>query len=99
MSARKTPDNTVLAERYIIVQMRGKPLNSGERKIVLTVFGNLLAEFSDTSFRELYEWTAALTGTSRATVERIKQAADKGDTPRTPGRKRPVATASQVHKV
>lgn len=84
----RTP-TTVLAERYIIQYTC--PLNTGERTIwfkQFSLFCNLLDKSSsDTVFLELYERTADLTGTSRATVERIKQATDKGDAPRIPVKK------------
>lgn len=95
----RTP-TTVLAERYIIQYTC--PLNTGERTIwfkQFSLFCNLLDESSsDTVFLELYERTADLTGTSRATVERIKQATDKGDAPRIPVKKQPAGTASLVHR-
>jgi len=93
MAAEKTPERILLAQRYITVHGRGSILSSGERKIILTVFGNLLAE-STSSLREVAERTAALTGTSRATVERIRKEANEGKLT-TPGKKRPRATGAK----
>lgn len=89
MSSSKTPDRTVLAEKYITIHTHGKPLTSGQRTVILTVFGNLLIENPNSTLRELYERTATLTGTSRATVERIKKTVDEGKVLTTPGKKRP----------
>lgn len=94
MAAEKSPERILLAQKYITIHGRGSTLSSGERKIILTVFGNLLAE-STASLREVAERTAALTGTSRATVERLRKEANEGKIV-TPGKKRPRATGTKT---
>ncbi|XP_054256828.1 uncharacterized protein LOC129000372 [Macrosteles quadrilineatus] len=94
MAAEKTRERIILAQKYITIHGRGSVLSSGERKMVLTVFGNLLSE-STSSLREVAERTAVLTGTSRATVERIRKEADEGKIV-TPGKKRPRAKGTKT---
>lgn len=96
MSSSKTPDRTILAEKYITIHTHGKALTSGQRTVILTVFGNLLIENPNSTLRDLYERTAILTGTSRATVERIKKTVDEGKVLSTPGKKRPGGAGLQT---
>ena len=65
--------------------MRGKPLTSGERAIILNVFKHLKGNFFLESQRSIIERTSKATGSSIPTVKRII----KEGRPRSPGKKRP----------
>ena len=65
--------------------MRGKPVTSGERAIILNVFKHLKGNFPPESQRSIIERTSKATGSSISTIKRII----KEERPRSPGKKRP----------
>ena len=65
--------------------MRGKPVTSGERAIILNVFKHLKGNFPLESQRSIIERTSKATGSSISTIKRII----KEKRPRSPGKKRP----------
>ena len=64
--------------------MRGKPVTSGERAIILNVFKHLKGNFPLESQRSIIERTSKATGSSISTIKRII----KEERPRSPGKKR-----------
>ena len=65
--------------------MRGKPVTSGERAIILNVFKHLKGNFPLESQGSIIERTSKATGSSISTIKRII----KEERPRSPGKKRP----------
>ena len=70
--------------------MRGKPVTSGERAIILNVFKHLKGNFPLESQGSIIERTSKATGSSISTIKRII----KEERPRSPGKKRPTGRNS-----
>lgn len=74
-------------EKYVTSKEK-RAYTSGERRLILNVYGILRLENPEMSKRDVAERVGVLTGSSRATVERIRREASDGP-PLTPGKKRP----------
>ena len=71
--------------------MRGKPVTSGQRAIILNVFKHLKGNFPLKSQGSIIERTSKETGSSISTIKRII----KEERPRSPGKEK--AQQEEIH--
>jgi hypothetical protein len=81
------PTVAVSPDKYI-AKVPNSVYSSGERRIILHVYGVLRKENPNLSKRDVCERVHVLTGASRATIERLRKEFDNGPLV-TPGKKRP----------
>ena len=96
MPCARAVDKTALGTRLTehskassVVNMRGKPVTSAERKIIQNVFSYFKANNALDTKGPLIQKTAEATRYPFATVRRVLQEANQGKEPTTPGKKCP----------
>ena len=75
---------------------RGKPLTSGARRNILNVYSRLREENPESTITDITEKTAELTGSSPATIFRLKREKKRSGILDTPGKKRPGAVGKRT---